>query len=365
MPKEHKSERTERPTFRKLKKAREQGQAPRSTDVPATLVLVGFLAYAHLFGVRWLGRLQEMTIVSFGQIADPELATADIPTLLGSAAATTGMLLAPPLGVLAAAGLAGNLLQGPPPLSAYPLKPRFGKLNPFQGIKKIVSLRQWVEMLKGLLKMVLFGLVAFTAARDAVLDGFDTPGPGAGGTIYLLGSLTGTVILRVACVAAVLAVLDYLFRQYDHVRGLKMTKKEVKDEHKETEGDPLVRARIRQKQISLARTRMMAEVPKATVVITNPTHVAVALRYRRGETDAPELLAKGRALLAERIREIAVAHRVPIVEDPPLARALYRAVPVGGQIPPSLFRAVAEVLALVLSRRAGRRAARPAGEARP
>jgi flagellar biosynthetic protein FlhB len=168
-------------------------------------------------------------------------------------------------------------------------------------------------------------------------------------------SLTAKVLLHATVLAAGLAVLDFLFRRYDHVRELKMTKREVKDEFKETEGDPLVRARIRQKQTALARSRMMADVPRATVVVTNPEHVAVALRYVPGETAAPQLLAKGRARLAERIRAIAKDHRVPIVSDPPLARALYRSVPVGAEIPAAFFRAVAEILALVLSRKGRRR----------
>ena len=134
---------------------------------------------------------------------------------------------------------------------------------------------------------------------------------------------------------------------HDHVRGLRMTKEEIKEERKQQEGDPKVKARIRSKQFEMARARMMADVPKASVVITNPTHIAVALRYVAGETEVPQVLAKGQALLAERIREIATANAIPIISDPPLARALYRSVPVGGLIPVQLYRAVAEVLSYV------------------
>jgi flagellar biosynthetic protein FlhB len=163
----------------------------------------------------------------------------------------------------------------------------------------------------------------------------------------------------VTILAACLGVLDYMFRRYDHTRSLRMTKREIRDERKDLEGDPLIRARIRSKQLALARSRMMSDVPKATVVVTNPTHFAVALRYVPGETEVPKVLAKGRERVAARIRELALEHRIPIVSDPPLARALYKSVPVGREIPQALFRAVAEVLALVLNRRK-----RPAREAR-
>jgi flagellar biosynthetic protein FlhB len=165
-----------------------------------------------------------------------------------------------------------------------------------------------------------------------------------------LFAVGGRVILRVALVGLGVAALDLLFTRFEHRRQLRMSKQEIKDERRETEGDPLIRARMRSKQMALARSRMMADVPKATVVVTNPTEYAVALRYQPGEVEVPRVLAKGRAKLAERIRAISVEHRIPIVEDPPLARALYRAVPVGGFIPVQLFRAVAEVLALVLRR---------------
>jgi flagellar biosynthetic protein FlhB len=350
MPQEPRSQRTERPTAKRLKKAREQGQVPRSREVPGAMVLAGFLLFAHVLGPGWLDRLEAMLVTFLGSAATIERFDANLIALFNSATAATGMLLAAPLGVLALAGVAGNLIQGGPAFTTHPLKPRFDKLNPIQGLKRVLSLRQWVEVLKSVLKMALYGAVAYTAARDVVLyEPVGSPGPE--GTFQMLAGLTGAVLARGTVLAAVLALLDYLFRRYDHTRQLRMTKRQVKDEYKETEGDPMIRARIRQKQMALARSRMMADVPRATVVVTNPDHFAVALRYVPGETDAPQLLAKGRARLAEKIREIAREHRIPIVSDPPLARALYRSVAVGAQIPPGFFRAVAEVLALVLSRR--------------
>lgn len=348
MATEDKSQRTERPTGRRLKKARERGQVARSAEIPGVLVLAGFLVFCRVFGGAWLGKIQAFLAGSLGHLATADMTPTGLGALFTSTASVTGALLAAPLGICAAASLAGNLLQGPPPLTLKPLQPDWSKLDPVKNIAKIFSLKQWVEVVKIVLKLTLYGSVAYTAARDAILA---TPSgaTGAAGTLAMLLALSGTVIFRVTILSASLALLDYLFRRYDHTRSLRMTKREIRDERKEMEGDPLIRARIRSKQLALARSRMMSDVSKATVVITNPTHLAVALRYVPGETEVPKVLAKGRERIAARIRELAHEHRIPIVSDPPLARALYKAVPVGREIPQALFRAVAEILALVLN----------------
>jgi flagellar biosynthetic protein FlhB len=359
---EPRSQRTERPTPRRLKKAREQGQVARSREVPAALGLLAFLVFGHTLGPAWLEQLQSMTVGLLSRCGTTVLTPDSLSGLMHGTATATAMLLAMPVGCLALAGLAGNLVQGPLNFTLKPLAPRADKLNPVQGLRRIFTLRQGVEVLKGLLKILLFGAVAYAAARRTVLRHplglWDVEG-----TFATLVGLSATVLLHCGVLAVGLAILDLLFRHYDHHQGLRMTKREVRDEHKETEGHPLIRAKVRQKQLALARSRMMADVPRATVVVTNPEHVAVALRYVAGETAAPKLVAKGRAFLAARIRAIAAEHRVPIVSDPPLARALYRSVPVGAEIPPALFRAVAEILALVLKRE--RRPAAAAGAEEP
>jgi flagellar biosynthetic protein FlhB len=365
MATEDRSQRTEKPTPRRLQKAREKGQVARSAEIPGVLVLAGFLIFCRVAGGGWLDRMEGMLVDALGGLAIPDITPTSLIAIFRSTAGVAGALLLPPLGVLAAAGVAGNLLQGPPPLTLEPLKPNFGRLDPVKNFGRVFSLRQWVEVLKVLVKTALYGTVAFTAARDAILSASEGA-PGAEGTLLALLRLSGTVVFRVTLLAAVLAVLDWMFRRYDHVRSLMMSKKEIRDEYKEMEGDPLIRSRIRSKQLALARSRMMADVPKATVVVTNPTHFAVALRYVPGETEVPKVLAKGRAKLAERIREIAAAHKIPIVSDPPLARSLYKSVPLGGEIPVVLYRAVAEVLALILHGKGrGRRAPATGEEARP
>ncbi len=302
-----------------------------------------------------------MMVVSLGGLSAHELDFTKVQALLYSTTGYAGLLLAGPLGMLAAAGLAGSGLQGRAPLAFNKMAPDFSRLNPATNLGRLVSIGSFAEVLKALLKMAVYGAVAYTAARDAILSN-PAGAPGAEGTLLMLLSLGWTVFFRVTLLAAGLSVLDYLLQRYRYRRGLMMSKKEIKDEMKEMDGDPLIRARIRSKQAAMARSRMMAEVPKATVVVTNPTRFAVALRYVPGDTEVPKVLAKGREKIAQRIREIAEENRIPIVSDPPLARALYKSVPVGAEIPQTLFRAVAEVLALVLSRRSKRAASRPPAE---
>jgi flagellar biosynthetic protein FlhB len=348
---EHRSQRTERPTARRLSKARERGQVARSREIPGVAVLGALLLFGQFFGPRWLERLEGLMAAALGGAGRVELDPVTAMPFLAAALGSAALLLAPPLGALTLAGLAGNLIQGAPPFSLEPLRPKLDRLNPLGNLRRVVSLRQWVELLKGVIKMALYGAVAYSAARGVILG--ETFGRfGAEGTLRMLLALSATVLLHVTALAAALALLDWLFRRYDHLRELKMSKREIREEHKETEGDPTIRARIRRKQLALARSRMMAEVSRATVVVTNPEHFAVALRWVAGESAAPKLVAKGRGRIAERIRALAREHRVPIVSDPPLARALYRAVALGAEIPTAFFRAVAEVLALVL---AGRR----------
>lgn len=363
MAAEDKSQRTEKPTQRRLDKARQKGQGFHSHEATTVVVLVAFLLFFGFGGSTWLSRVKAMLIQAVAEIAAPEITESRLLALSLAAARSMGFLLLAPLGVMAAAGVAAQRLPGHPGFSLEKLKFNPGRMNPVANLGRLFSWASAVEVLKSLAKLVLFTAVAYDAARDAITR--STAGaPGAEGTFQMLADLTWAVLLRVAILGILLAIFDYAWRRFDYHRSMKMTKHEVKEEYKESEGDPHVKARLRQKQLAFARTRMMAAVPRATVVVTNPTHVAVALRYVAGETEVPEVLAKGQDLLAARIRKIAEEHRIPIVEDAPLARALYKSVPVGGTIPAALYRAVAEVLALVLRRR-GRRVAGAGREARP
>lgn len=257
------------------------------------------------------------------------------------------LVMAPLFLVLAAVAVLANFLQVGPVWSGKALQPNFGKINPAEGIKRLFSPQSLAELAKSLLKITIVGAIAyFTVAGelDRLLPLLDqTPYQ----ILAFLGDVCGRLFWRVCLVLAALAVLDFLFQKWQWERDHRMTKQEVKEEYKQTEGDPKVKARIRSIQRDMARKRMMAAVPEADVVITNPTHLAVALQYESGKMEAPVVTAKGAGLIAERIREIAREHDVPIVEDRPLARNLYKSVEVGRPIPEALYQAVAEVLAYV------------------
>jgi flagellar biosynthesis protein FlhB len=258
-----------------------------------------------------------------------------------------GVLAGPLLGLIAGGALVSNLLQVGWHFNGGILQPRLSRLNPSRGLARLFTMRSGVEMLKGFLKLTI---VTFSGWQY-----YD----GHAGSLFALGltdprqigphvgELARQMALRMVATLAVLAALDYAYQRWHFERSLRMTKQEVKDEFKEAEGNPEIKARIRQRQREISRRRMMAAVPTASVVITNPTHYAVALKYEMGQKGAPRLVAKGQDLLALRIRDLAEEHRVPTVENAALARSIYRLVDIDQEIPPELYRAVAEVLALI------------------
>jgi len=226
------------------------------------------------------------------------------------------------------------------------MTPKLSKLNPLQGIKKLFSLKSLNELVKSLVKVTIVGWVS---VKTVMADLDSIPGLmqlGVYDILAFIGKVAFRIGLYTCLVLIVLAIFDYIFQRWQHEKGLKMSKQEVKDENKMTEGDPAVKARIRSIQREMAQRRMMEAVPEATVVITNPTHLAIALKFE-SDFHAPVLVAKGAGKLAERIREVARANDVPVVEQKPLARTLYKAVEIGDFIPAELYRAVAEILAYV------------------
>lgn len=357
-------EKTEQPTPKRLKKARQEGKVPRTEELSSMLVLVSFLVFSMLFGGAWLGKLTGTFRYAIESCHLHELSQSEVIVVVGSFLMTTAILVAGPILSMMGAGLVGKMVQGRPPSTLKPLKPDLTRISPLKGFKKIFSVGKLVETIKILIKMILYTVVCYFAAKHVVLDSM-VGSPSAGGAVAAIIAVAKQMIIGVAILAAFIAVVDLFFQRWNHKRGLKMTKKEIKDERKELEGDPQVKVKIRQKQLSYIRSRMMADVPDSTVVVTNPTHIAVALKFVPGEMEVPKVLAKGRAKLAEKIKSIAREHNIPVIEDPPLARALFKAVEVGSEIPAALFRAVAEVLAMVLRRKRSVRPGEPRTEARP
>ena len=348
-------ERTEPATPRKRRKEREEGRVAKSQDLgAAAVILVG------LFALLVFGRFLFSWIISF--------TTDSIAFMGGSTLREEGWfsviqketiyaLLVPwlPIGLAAAVGaLIVTVSQVGFFLTTKPLVPKMDRMNPVSGLKKVISLRSLVEMVKGLLKAALFALVIYFSLRK------DTPElvhairfPLEAGVSQLLWKLLG-LSFRLAFLLLVIAVFDYVYQKWEFERSIKMSKQELKEEYKQMEGDPQIKSKIRQKQRELARSRMMSSVPKADVVITNPTRLAVALEYDRKVMDAPVVSAKGSGFLARKIREIARENGVPVVENKPLARSLFENLEVGDEVPEEFYRAVAEVLAFVYRIRKGR-----------
>lgn len=342
-------ERTEPATPRRIQRARQRGQVARSPEVAAALTLLAAYLVLRLWGPSAWGLLQSLAREGWGGEWGQVSELGEQGALhLGVRALTATALAAGPL-VLAAGltGLVANLAQVGFVLTGVPLVPDLGRLNPLQGLQRLFSRRALVDLLRALVKVTIVGVVAYRAVKARLPD---LPGLAAvppEGVLAAAAGMAGTVVLRVGLAWLVVAAVDYVYQRWEYQLSLRMTRQEVKEELRETEGAPEVRQRIRRRQREIARRRMMAEVPRADVVITNPTHYAVALRYDAAEMEAPQVVAKGQGLVARRIREVAISADVPVVENPPLARSLYEAVEIGESIPPELYQAVAEVLAFV------------------
>lgn len=295
-----------------------------------------------------LGNLRGYFAGALVQAPPPgDLTAATCGRLLWDAAFAVVRCCLPVIAGALAMGVAANVCQGSLVFTGVPLTPNMERINPVSGLKRIVSRRALLELVKALLKVSIVGLAAFLSVAPRVWELARLPALSPQDAVVFTGDLASQVVLRTAGALLLVAAVDYAYQRWEHEKNLRMTRDELKEELKETEGDPKLRGRIRQRQREIARRRMMAAVPKADAVVTNPTHYACALVYESGRMPAPRVVAKGRNHLAVRIREIAREHHVPVVQNPALARALYAAVEVGECIPPELYRAVAEVLAFV------------------
>jgi flagellar biosynthetic protein FlhB len=280
-------------------------------------------------------------------LVSAEMTPAVASALLRGAASVVVRACLPVVAAAALMGLAADLGQVGLNLTAHPLTPKLDRLDPLAGVRRMVSKRALFELAKSLAKVTVVALAAYSAVAPQLkhFGGMSLIHIEQG--MALAGALAWQVASRTLGALLLVAVIDYGYQRWEHEQSLRMTREEVKQELKETDGDPKLRSRIRQRQREISRRRMMAAVPKADVVIANPTHFACALAYRGGEMRAPRLVAKGQDHMALRIREVAREHKVPVVTDAPLARALYASVEIGAEVPPELYRAVAEALAFV------------------
>jgi len=341
------AERTEQATPKRLDEARKKGQVPRSTDLSMAAVCIAAAAAIYTLG---RGAAQHFAELMRGSLSlRPEQAVGEnvIWPALTSAGSQALIHILPILGATFVAALAAPLAIGGWNFSGQALVPQFGKLSPAKGLGRMFSARGGVELGKGLAKVFVVALIAWVLLKGMTPQMMGLSSEPLIAAIGHSAQLAGYSLLVLCFGLVVIAAVDVPFQLWQHGRDLKMTREEVREEYKESEGSPETRGRIREAQRALARGRMMQEVPKADVVVTNPTHFAVALRYDDKKMRAPIVVAKGTDLLAARIREIAMENGVPILEAPPLARALYRTVDLGREVPAALYVTVAQVLTYV------------------
>lgn len=340
-------EKTEKATPKKRRETREKGQVAKSNDVnTAFILLLVFLSFSFLGSIT-VEKIMDLLRFTFQEYMHLELTMNNVDRLFKEFALESAMIVAPIMGIALLASMFSNYVQVGFLVSTEAIKFNLSRIDPIKGAKRIFSLRAIVEFLKSLLKIILVGAVVFTILWGNLDEILKLSLYTVNESAAFVGKTTLTMGLAVAALLLFLSIFDYMYQRYEHEKNIRMSKQEVKDEYKKTEGDPLIKSKIKEKQRQMAMSRMMAEVPKADVVITNPTHYAVALKYDENQMDAPVVVAKGVDYIALKIINIAKNNDVVTVENRPLARALYAQADIGEMVPEDLFKAVAEVLAYV------------------
>lgn len=352
-------EKTEEPTSRRIEKAKEEGQVPRSKELNTMAILMMGSGGLLIFGGQLGNALKEVMTASFSVPRSAMYDTHQMALYLMNAAVTAAEALLPLLVALFIVSIVGSISLGGWLLSAKAVAPKFSRLSPIKGLGRMFSLKSLVELAKAVAKVsvVLFFAILILRFRTEELLGLGQEGvvPAMSHAVQILG----WSFFMLTCTMIVIALVDVPFQIYDHHKNLKMTMQQVKDEYKDTEGKPEVKGRIRQLQREMSQRRMLQDVPDADVVITNPTHYSVALRYDPEKEGAPVMLAKGTDQIALKIREVAAANGVEIIAAPPLARSVYYHSEIGEEIPSGLYMAVAQVLAYVFQLKQFRRRVSP------
>ena len=343
-------EKTEEPTAKKLDDARKEGQVAKSQEANAAILLMGlFLSLKIFIGYIGNGLLEQMNYIfnNIDKFVKDDFNRNVAATLLQDGLITIVKIAAPVFLIGLVFAFVINIFQVKWKITWKPLKPKGNKINPISGFKKIISKDKIFDLLKAIAKIGIISIVVFSKLKDEwkmlyLLYDMELQQ----GVLYI-GNLVIDLGLTISAVYLILGLADYIYQKFKFKKDMRMTKQEIKDEYKQTEGDPQIKGRIKQKMREVSQKRMMQSLPEADVVITNPTHYACAIKYDKDVSDAPILLAKGADILAAKIKDIAKENKVEIVENKPLARMLYYNVDVGDQIPPELYQMTAEVLAYV------------------
>ena len=338
-------DKTEEPTAKKLSDSRKKGQVAKSTDLNSAMILLVILMLMSTmgdYGFESMYRFLQRALTNIN--IDP---TYNLSAIMLPYSSIFISSLSIVLALIMVTGIVANLIQSGFIFTTEPLKMKFNKLNPIEGFKNIFSKKSLVTMIKTLMKLVLVSYIAYGFINDNITQLYKLPNIKTVEIFDFTRHILISLITRIALVLLVLGVLDFMFQKFDFKKNLRMTKQEVKEEYKQMEGDPHIKSQRRQKARALATSRMMADVKDATVVITNPTHIAVAIRYDQEQDDAPKVLAMGADLIAQKIKDLAREHEIPVVENIPLARLLFKKAKVGKQVPVDLYKAVAQILAII------------------
>lgn len=341
-------DKTEEPTDRKLSQAREQGNIPTSQEVKIWASLVGALAIVAMFAPHMAQDVQRLMLPFIEHPHAFPMEQSDVGQLLAEITVSMIKLMILPMMLLMVLAVASSMAQSGLMFLPDKLTMDFTKLSPMKGIQRIFSGRNLVEFVKSVFKVGAIGFVIFLVLKSHMSEYAGLAALELMAVMEYLRHQVLAMILIVVLMVFALAAADWFYQRWSFNQQMKMTKQEIKDEHKQTEGDPMIKGRLRALRMQRARQRMMQAVPKASVVVTNPTHYAVALQYDQDSMGAPILVAKGVDLIAKRIRDLATENEVPIVENPPLARALYATVELDEEIPPEHYKTVAEIIGYVM-----------------
>lgn len=347
MAEESGQEKTEKATSRKREKAREEGQVVKSQEIASVLVLLMGISVLYIFGYLFYPDLIEILRENLGLKTIPRFDRVYCLSLLNRNVFHFFALILPVMGAVFVTAFIANIFQVGFEISTKAITPKLDKVNIIKGFGRLFSLKSLMELFKSLLKLTVIGMVAYFVIEGEMQELQKLHNAAVNYIFIFLLKGIFKIFIWVILIMIVVAIMDYSYQKWQFEKDLRMTKQEVKEEYKETEGDPQVKSRIRSIQIQAARKRMMQQLPTADVVVTNPTHLAIAIKYDPLAMAAPQVVAKGAGHIAARIKAIASEHHIPVVENKDLARNLYRLIEVGEQIPSEFFRAVAELLAYV------------------
>lgn len=342
-------EKTEQATPKKKKETREKGNVLQSKEINSAFVLLATFIMINAFATFIGITLRNTTSYIYNQYLalDFTFSLKNLQTLLINSIISFFIIVAPIALTNLVVGVVASYLQVGVLFTTKPLAVDIKKINPIEGFKRMFSMKSIIELLKALIRIIVIGYISYSYVKGQIVTILETIGMDIETILKSILKMSISIGIRAGAILVVLAALDYFYQRYEYNKNLKMSKQEIKEEYKQTEGNPQIKSKIKEKQRQMSMQRMMQDIPKADVIITNPTHFAVGIKYNPKEFDAPKVIAKGQDLIAQNIKKIALENNIPIVENKPLARTLYDSVDIGQFVPPELYQAVAEVLAYV------------------